>query len=179
MRLSLCNRRGGARRRVRFLSCPDCPLRSKNGEPVPGAGGLLSQSATFEVLTESQIYVNILSITRLPMLALTVRNFPSYQCLNRLCVCRIFVCTCIPSSVFCRVRYFGVQQLIKAVSNLRGCHPALSHTLRATRCVLAPRLFCGFMVHCLLFEQMDQRGSRLHIIARVYTPTLWDCTTKS
>ena len=137
MPLSPWNRYGGARLLVRFPSRPLCTPRSQNGKPVPGAGGLLSQSATFEVLTESQVYVDILSITRLPLLALTVRNIPSDPCRNRLCLCSFFVCTCTPSSAFVM---FGIM-----VYSGRGCEPparllpyAVTH---ATSCVLVPWLF--------------------------------------
>lgn len=42
--------------------------------PVPGVGGLLAKSGTFEVVTESEVYAKVRSIARLPLLALTVRE---------------------------------------------------------------------------------------------------------
>ena len=105
MRSSLLNHHRGALATILFLACPVCRPRSQNGEPVAGAGGLLTQSATFEVLTESQVYVDILSITRLPLLALTVRKPPPGLCR---CACVVF---CTYHHPFLWSSIFSVQQL--------------------------------------------------------------------
>ena len=48
----------------------------QDGQPVPGGGGLVARSATFEVETESRVYSEVRSMARLPLLALTVSQTP-------------------------------------------------------------------------------------------------------
>ena len=57
------------------MSCSRLP---EDGKPFPGRGGLLAESASFDLVTGSEVYVKALASTRLPLLALRVRELPLY-----------------------------------------------------------------------------------------------------
>ena len=100
----------------RVVPCPlfcmlcfmNCSCLLEDGNPFPGGGGLLAESASFDLVTGSEVHVKALASMRLPLLALTVRELPLYIIFSIFLFPYLFLQQFLPT-ITCFAHFFSIS----------------------------------------------------------------------